>query len=318
MTRRSVTASAPGKIILSGEHFVVHGSYSVAAAINKRVLATVQEIDGSRSRIVSNDLVSHLGSDDGTFLGVKSIARSIISNVPRKNRESFEISIRSEIPSGAGLGSSAAVNVACAAALTKFVGLSSKEEEIQKLAFDGERILHGNPSGLDVQASISGGLILFKKGTLIEKIHLERPFKLLVVFSGKKRRTSKLVAKVAKIRERYPNHFQRLVDSSSASSFEIALAAKTRNMEKIGSIFEIAQANLSWIGVSTPHLESLIEFLYQKQEVLGAKLTGAGGGGSVIAVIKEGSEEPILRHASGSYPFGFVTEIPEEGFRWEK
>src|SRR5579872_6573604 len=117
------TASAPGKIILSGEHFVVHGSYSVAAAINKRVFVTVKEIEG-KSRIVSNGQSFSLTSDEGGFRAVKSVARNILSAVAKADRVPMEITIRSEIPAGSGLGSSAAVSVATAAALLDFHGLA--------------------------------------------------------------------------------------------------------------------------------------------------------------------------------------------------
>jgi len=312
-----IRASAPGKIILSGEHFVVHGSYSVAAAINKRVYVSVREING-KDQIVSNDISSNLDSDDGSFPAVKSVTRNILSIARNRKHSPFEISISSEIPSGSGLGSSAAVSVACSAALSEFLGIPLNKEEISNLAFKGESTVHGNPSGLDIQACQSGGLIVFKKSFETRSIHLKDPVRLLVVFSGRKRSTSKLIAKVADRRTEYPNQFQRLVDSASSGSFEMVDALKSRDLSKIGSLFTSLQVQLSWIGVSTPQLDDLIEFLYKKQEVLGAKLTGAGGGGSIIAAIKSGSEDSVLKYVSSQYPYSFVTEIPQEGLRWEK
>ncbi len=166
----------------------------------------------------------------------------------------------------------AAVSVACAAALSEFLETPLEKNEISDLAFKGESAVHGNPSGLDIQASQSGGLIMFKKNLETKPIHLKDPVKLLVVFSGRKRSTSKLIAKVAEKRTEYPNQFQRLVNSASAASFEMVEALRTHNLSKIGSLFTNLQIQLSWIGVSTEQLDNLIEFLFEREDVLGVSL----------------------------------------------
>ncbi len=316
---RSVSTSAPGKIILSGEHFVVHGSYSLAAAVSKRVYVTVKEIEGSRSRIVANGLTSNVHADDGSFPAVKTVARALLSDTGKDTQQTpFEISISSEIPPGSGLGSSSAVSVACAAALKDFLAHSGDKDLIADLAFQGEKAVHGNPSGIDIQASYLGGLILFKKGEETQMIDLPEPFSLLVVFSGKKRSTSRLIAKVAQTKAEYPHYFQRLADSASELSLKILEASKVRDLERIGALFTEAETSLAWIGVSTPQLESLIDFLFGKEEVHGAKLTGAGGGGSVIVAVRQDAINSVLKFVSSQYPYSFITEIPQEGLRWER
>jgi len=316
---RGISTSAPGKIILSGEHFVVHGSYSLAAAISKRVYVSVREIEGTRSRIVTNGLTSDINSDDGSFPAVKTVARTILSRAEKRfTQHPLEIAITSEIPPGSGLGSSSAVSVACAAALKDFLELPGGKENIADIAFQGEKAVHGNPSGIDIQASFRGGLILYKKGQETRSIELPKPFRLLVVFSGRKRSTSKLIAKVAQTKSEYPHYFQRLADSVSELSLAISSMAKTREIEKMGSLFATAQTQLAWIGVSTPQLERLIEYLYGKEEVFGAKLTGAGGGGSVIVAVRQDSIDSVLDFVSDRYPYSFVSEIPQEGLRWER
>jgi mevalonate kinase len=316
---RQSTASAPGKVILSGEHFVVHGSYSVAAAISKRVSVSIREIRGTKSQIVSTGVTSDLDSDDGRFPAVKTVARTILSEARKEApRITFQISISSEIPPGSGLGSSSAVSVASAAALMDFLGLSWNKAEIANFALRGEKAVHGNPSGIDIQASLLGGMILFKKGQEPRSISVRDPFKVLVVYSGKKRSTSKLIVKVAQRKSKYPNTFQRLADSASEISLEIVEASRRSELHEIGKYFGLAQSQLAWIGVSNPTLETLIEYLYEREEVLGAKLTGAGGGGSVIAAIRQDSAEAVLKFMTGRYPYSFVSEIPQEGLRWKK
>ena len=316
MTRISA-ASAPGKIILSGEHFVVHGSYSVAAAIDRRVFVTVREIE-EKSRIVSEGQVSNISVDDGRFRAVKLVSRNILSSFPKSEKNRLEVSIRSEIPAGSGLGSSAAVSVATAAALSDFLGLALDKKQISVLAFQGEKAVHGNPSGLDNQVCLLGGLIVFNRELDTETVELKTPFRLLVVFSGRKRKTSKLIEKVAHKRQQFPNYFLRLLESTSNISLSVAQAAKKGDIETIGYLFTALQAQLSWIGVSTPQLDSLIEFVCKSENVLGTKITGAGGGGSIIAALRRGAEESVLKGISNSYPFSFVTQIPQEGLRWEK
>jgi mevalonate kinase len=315
---RQSMASAPGKVILSGEHFVVHGSSSVAAAISKRVFVTVREIDGTKPRIVSGNLISYLNSNDGNFQAVKTVVREIFSQRRSLETNPFEITIESEIPVGSGLGSSSAVSVACAAALIDFLDLPKKELDVGNFAFKGEKAVHGNPSGIDIQASLRGGLILFKKEAETRSINVRKPFKILVVYSGRKRSTSRLIARVARKKADYPNYFQRLADFASETSREVVEVCRDQDAHRMGTLFSEAQAWLAWIGVSTPDLESIIEFLYSNESVFGAKLTGAGGGGSVIAAIQQDATEEILKLVSRKYPESFVSEIPQEGLLWGK
>ncbi len=123
---------------------------------------------------------------------------------------------------------------------------------------------------------------------------------------------------MAETRSEYPHYFQRLADSASELSLAISNAVKTREIEKMGPLFTRAQTQLAWIGVSTPQLDRLIEYLYGREEVLGAKLTGAGGGGSVIVTVRKDSMDSVLKFVSDRYPYSFISEIPQEGLRWEK
>jgi len=311
-----VSASAPGKIILSGEHFVVHGSLAVAAAINKRVYVSVRECDpGIKSRIISGSISSNLDLDDGSFVAAKTVVRNVLAKSPKEDR-SFQVSISSEIPAGSGLGSSAAVSVACVASFSRFVGLSTDRKMIFEEAFAGEKKVHGNPSGLDIHASLAGGLILFDRKTGSKDIPVRESFGLIVIFSGKKRSTSRLIAKVARRKQEFPNYFAQLVKAASFISQEVVDAATSKDMARLGSLFTTAQAQLSWIHVSTPQLDGLIEMISSK-DVLGAKLTGAGGGGSVIVATRPGAIDNVLESALEHYPYSFITQIPQEGLRWE-
>ena len=155
-------AEAPGKIIISGEHFVVHGSNALAAAIDKTVKVYSETSD-------KNSILSRV--DNQVFnirikpINPVSVVRNkILEYLNRKER--IKIIIESNIPRGSGLGSSSAISVATAASIASLFGEKLDKKTLYNIAFEGEKIIHGNPSGIDVAASVYGGLILFNKNTV--------------------------------------------------------------------------------------------------------------------------------------------------------
>ncbi len=310
-----VIASAPGKIILAGEHFVVHGSYAVAAAIDRRVRVSISKTPGHESEIVSNKHRSLVFSDDNRFSAVKSVLRSAIDQYG-KPRWNFKVEIHSEIPPNSGLGSSAATSVATSAAIASFLGKNLSTDDVLKLAAQGERSVHGNPSGIDTEASLLGGIFLFSKKSGAKPIPINRALQFLVVFSGKARSTLDLISKVNQTRERFPASFDNLLQTASFLSLEVADAVSDGDLPYLGSLMNLAQLSLSWIGVSTGDLDELIEMILVG-DVFGAKITGAGGGGSVIALPKPEKAESLLQQILARYKSSFITSIPQEGLRWE-
>jgi mevalonate kinase len=306
-------ASAPGKIIISGEHFVVHGAYSVAAAINRRVRVTVSEITGD-SYISSGSIVSRMNANDGRFSLIKSIIRNLFRE-RTLDRQPIAVSVSSEIPPGSGLGSSAAVSVATAAAALKFAGSDTSIRKILEIALVGEKEIHGNPSGIDVVTSLRGGILLFSRNIEPKPIPLNRGVQFLVCYSGKPRRTGTLIDKVELKKKQFPNYFDSLTRSVSFLSLDVMDAITEGDLPRLGAIMNISQAALSWIGVSTPSIDRLIEEV-ASQEVFGVKLTGAGGGGCVIGLPKPDSIDSITKFASKNSAFSFITSIPQDGLRW--
>ena len=312
-----VVASAPGKIIITGEHFVVHGSFAVAAAINKRARVSVSETDQKRSLIYSKGFQkSFLSSNDGRFHALKSVASKVFNEFG-KPRTPVLINVDSEIPLGSGLGSSAAVSVAAAGALTRFLGKELGKDKLLEIASDGEKKVHGNPSGIDTETSLNGGVLLFNRNSGSKSIPLTGAITMIAVFSGIKRDTGKLVNKVALKRKESPYFFSSLVDSSSFTSLEVADALSNGDLPYLGSLMSASQCALSWIGASTPKLESLIETALENQDCFGAKLTGAGGGGSIIALPKPERAEALLERISKKYRDSFIVSIPQEGLKFE-
>ncbi len=315
-SRNKVTASAPGKVIIIGEHFVVHGSYAVAAAIDKRATVTVSKENAAESVILSQGQKEVLLDDHGKFSAARSVARRIFEEFGQPDG-SISLEIDSEIPLGSGLGSSAAVSVATTAALAKFLGHDLTNEKIAEISAIGEMSVHGNPSGIDTAASLYGGMILFSRKTGAKPIPLNRAFQLLVVYSGQARSTSELVAKVNKKRTEFPSTFAHLSDASSFASLELVDALTSGDLPYLGALMNLGQASLSWAGASTEDLDRLIEDRLSDESCFGAKLTGAGGGWSIIALPKPDRAEVLLKRISAKYDFSFISSIPQHGLRCE-
>jgi mevalonate kinase len=313
---KCVRASAPGKVIVIGEHFVVHGAYAIAAAVNKRARVSVSKGEEDQSVIISEGRKIKLTDEQGRLSAAGAVAARIFEEYGTPS-ESISIQIDSEIPPGSGLGSSAAISVASAAALGRFIGHDLDKEAISAIAAAGEKSVHGNPSGIDTQASLLGGMILFSRESGAKQIPLNRGIQLLVVYSGQERKTSELIAMVTKKREAFPSTFEHLSDAFSFASLQLVDALSNGDLPYLGAMMNLAQASLFWVGCSTTALEDLIENVLRDRSCFGAKLTGAGGGGSVIALPKPDRAEEVLSRISKRYSYSFIASIPQEGLRWE-
>ena len=314
-TQRSSTASAPGKVIITGEHFVVHGAYAVAAAINRRVNVTVSSTTKS-SIITFGTRASLIGKNDGRFSAVKAVVKKTFQEFG-KPEDAIKIEIKSDIPAGSGLGSSAAVSVATAAALLRYMDLYVENSKIGEIALAGEKQVHGNPSGIDIESSLKGGLQLFSRASGTKSIPVERAIQLLVVFSGRKRKTADLIAHVSEKKRQFPAFFENLCRAASFMSLEMVDTISSGDLPKLGALMNVAQTALSWIGVSTDTLDEIIETCCS-EGAYGAKITGAGGGGSVVVLPQADAAESLLKDISKRYTTSFVTSIPQVGLRWEE
>ena len=306
-TGRVAVAEAPAKAIITGEHFVVHGSTALAAAIDRHVRVEVREAP-SRGISVRSDRVS--ASHPASLLPVKKVVGSLCSAYSIE--PSHELNISSTIPRGSGLGSSASTMVAAAAAMAKLHAVRLGLPELVRFAMEGERLVHGNPSGIDANACAYGGLILFRVGDAPRRVDLESPRRLLTVYSGVQRSTRMMISKVSSSRERHPRLFARMVDSVSQMSAGAAESLVRGDMHALGKLLTLNQGLLASVGASNPLLDDLVETLLSFG-CLGAKLTGAGGGGSVVAVTPEGEGKSIISQLSERGFEGFETVLPLRG-----
>jgi mevalonate kinase len=313
---RSVTATAPGKVIVLGEHFVVHGSYAIAAAISKRAKVTVSDAPNGESIIISDNAKSKLSEKSQRFSAVKAVVRGLFADYGEPHK-GLRIEIQSEIPIGSGLGSSAAISVATGGAVSRFMGHSLSNEELAKIATRGEKSVHGNPSGIDTSASLYGGMILFSRKAGPKPVPLNRALQLLIVYSGVPRSTSKLISRVEERKSKFPSTFNRLADAFSFASLQLVDALSSGDLPYVGALMNFGQASLSWIGVSTNDLDKLVENVLHDDSCYGAKLTGAGGGGSIIALPIPEKAGSLQQRISRQYRAAFLVSIPQKGLSWE-
>jgi len=308
-------ASAPGKIILFGEHFVVHGTKAILAAIDKRVTVTSTFTDNKTIKVNSQlgtievPISSSHEEVKSEFRPFVYLANKIINS--EQNVSGLEITIDSDIPIGVGLGSSSACCVAAAASICGlFKELSS--EEILKMSIEAEKTIFPDTSGADCTVCTYGGMI---EHPSIEKIDSTFDLNLLIANSMIPHSTKNSVEKVNKFKENDEERFSQLCDLETKLIDEVITAMKNNDTTTFGLKISENQKYLEEIQVSNDTLRDMISSL--KEISLGTKITGAGDGGCVIALVKDENMDkvPALLPKDKEY---FSAKIDTRGVKWSK
>lgn len=317
-----MTASAPGKAILIGEHFVVYGEPAVVMAINRDVKVTVEERSDSKLHISSN-----LGFS-GTFIGekfesekgeldaaktlepIRITAETVFKALKKKC--GLNITLNSSLPIAVGLGSSGALAVATVAAVGRLLGADLTREEIVSLSFEAEKYVHINPSGIDQTISTYGGVIVYEKNKGITHLKIEAPIPIVIGNTGIQRNTGKLVDSVRVRREMFPEVMTLLIQTAGQLTRQAISVLKKGDLRQLGELMDINHGLLVAAGVSNEALDRLIS-VAKKSGALGAKLTGAGGGGCMIALSTMEKREEIAEaiRLAGGIPL--IAEKTDEG-----
>jgi mevalonate kinase len=292
-----------GKIILLGEHAVVYGFPALAAALDRGVkIDAVPTPAGGPLRIDVPSWNLKLSADDD-----HSFARglSAIADAVELGRPPLSLIGDAQIPPGAGLGASAAFAVAVARALLAHLKKPSDAAAVTAAANASEAVLHGKASGVDVALAVHGGIGVFRKSSGLRKIAVQ-PLRVIVGPSGAPRSTAAMVDRVANATSSSPDDARLrelggLTDTGTQSLLKGDLAALGNDMNRAHEI-------LGGLGVSTPLLDALCD-VARKLGAYGAKLTGAGGGGSVIAIAPKDKEADILAAWKTASVHGFVTTL---------
>jgi mevalonate kinase len=312
-------AYAPGKIIICGEHFVVYGATALAAAINRGTTAEAEP--SPTTTIYSKDFGIQADLSTNTIPEkLKPLAAAITAVKEHLGeKRGVRLTIRSDLPPGSGLGSSSSSAVAAVAASALALGHRLPLEDVIKLAMSAERIVHKNPSGIDVQVSARGGLLLFTKGSQPEPVELKKEVKFVIASTGVERDTGEMVERVRVWREQNPSLFNSLVESATVLSRCCAEALSLGDLKRVGAILNFFHTTLSWLGVSIKEIEQIVKAALSTPAALGAKLTGAGGGGSVIILCSEGGAEEVVKSVSKVASETFITPLPNSGVKtWVK
>ena len=305
-------ASAPGKVILFGEHFVVYGVKAILCSINKRVTVTAEKTSERKISINSdignlilepNKLISEINSPLKPFY--------YLANKAIKNQDTgIEIKIKSEIPLGAGLGSSSACCVAGAAAIFKLFEDVSKER-ILELAIEAERTIFENTSGADCTVCTYGGIIEYGKKQGFKKIEDEPNFQLVIANSNIEHSTESMVSGVKMFGIKNKEKFTKLLNQESELIEDVLKLLKENNPERLGQKINQNQKYLETIGISNNQLKKMIE-IGQKTS-FGAKITGSGGGGCIFALTNESNVEQSLKEFKDKNFECFSAEIDFKG-----
>jgi len=305
-------ASAPGKVILFGEHFVVYGIKSILCSINKRVTVTAEKTNERKISINSeigklvlepNESISEINSPLKPFyyLANKAIKDQNIG---------LKIQIESEIPLGAGLGSSSACCVAGAAAIFKLFGEISKEK-ILEIAIEAEKTIYQNTSGADCTVSTYGGLMEYDKNNGFRKLEDEPNFQLVIANSNIEHSTETMVSRVKEFENKNKEKFHELSNLESNLVNEVLKLIKENKIKEIGEKINQNQKFLEEIGISNNQLDEMIK-IGQKISY-GAKITGSGGGGCIFALTNESNlDETIKEFVNKEYEC-FATKIDFKG-----
>lgn len=304
---------AAGKVILLGEHAVVYDKHALALPLPESVIVHVTE----QEEVTSLTLLEQ-GQTTNVDLGEegKSGIAAALSLIMRRldlGGQSFAIRIHSGIPTAMGLGSSAAFAVAIIRAFDDLFDLRLGDRKVDQLAFDCEKITHGTPSGIDNNLATYGEPVLFSKSsaTRTKPIKLTELPPMVVAASGVRASTLEQVAGVRARYERDPALYGMLFNEMDEMSLAGAEALRNGDYQTLGVLMNICHGLLNAIEVSIPVLEKMIQ-IARLEGAIGAKLTGAGGGGSIVALCP-GREEQVangLRNAGFQVIRMAVTPAP--------
>lgn len=281
-------AKAPGKIILFGEHFVVYENRAILGAINKYATVTSEKTNTDNILISSSLGQSSIQKDEDVsnvekkFRPFFFIAREVIE----KNDfdKGITIKIESDIPIGAGLGSSSACCVAAAASILNLFNITD-EKEVLELAINAEKTIFPNTSGADCTVSVSGGIIEYQKEKGFSKIETENEFNFIIIDSEQVHSTDKVVERVRKFKENNSEVFTELCSEEERLITKALDSMKKNDLETIGKCMAQNQMFLEQIGVSNDELLSITKEI--EKITFGAKITGAGDGGCIIALTQK-------------------------------
>ncbi len=328
-----VVASAPGKVTLFGEHAVVYGQPAIVTSISKRVYVYAEARSDGVIKIEAKDLrvpgviVTYregevtVETEYGLVLPAISYLNKAIELTSSYlgSRHGVNLVVRSEMPVGAGLGTSAAVAVATVAAYAYSGGYELPKEEIARLGWEVEKAVQGVASPMDTSIATFGGFMKIRfGGGSIERSSLDVGVDLPIVIAYVEReaRTRDMVLAVRERVTRYPEIYGRIVEVIGEVTSRAEVALRKGDIYEVGQLMNVNHGLLDALGVSTRRLNEVV-YAARGSGALGAKLTGAGGGGCAIALTKPESVDSVETVVRFLSDFTMRTSLGVEGVRVE-
>jgi mevalonate kinase len=286
-----MTGVAWGKVILLGEHAVVYGVPAIAAGIDRGARPRARRLDTGPSRLlVKGWNIAVRDNEEQHDLARAFRALLDATREDHPDLPSFDVEIDADLPPGGGLGCSAAMGVAIVRAVDPAVG----DDALQERTMAWERVFHGNPSGVDAAVSARGGCVFFRKGEALERVRVRGSLHLSIGHTGMASSTKSMVDAVARLRARRPEVVGKSFEGIRVLVQNARLAIEAGDRFALGKLMDLNQMLLGGLFVSSPEIERLCG-LARDNGALGAKLTGAGGGGSVVALVPTPAEgEAVL------------------------
>lgn len=274
-----------GKVILFGEHFVVYGVPSIVSAIDKVTTATVERSEGSGWTLEDNRPSTPGYKEEKLEQQKESIDRILKAAGIDTAETPIKITFGGDLVAASGIGASAASCAALARALSEEFNLGLTDEQINELAYEGEKGYHGNPSGIDNTAATYGGLIWFVRGkpNVMERIKLKHPVEVVMGNTGLVANTKAAVAGVRERKEKFPEKYEKIFNEARELAFMARKALEDHDLKRVGKLMDENHRQLQAIEVSCRELDQLVE-LAKANGALGAKMTGGGLGGNMVAL----------------------------------
>jgi len=275
-----------GKVILFNEHFVVYGLPAIASAIGAKTTAVVERRPESGVEL-RDERPETKGYKAEKFAEQKESLDQMLRfmNIDA-TKSGYAITLAGDLIAASGVGASAASCAAIARAFSQELGLNYSDERINEVAYEGEKGYHGTPSGIDNTAATFGGLIWYKRegsSQMMERMKLRKPVEIVMGNTGLVADTKLVVGGVKERKEEEPEKYARIFKAAEQLAHDARKQLEQFNLEKVGGYMDENHTLLQQIEVSCPELDALVD-LARNNGALGAKMTGTGRGGYMVAL----------------------------------
>lgn len=291
-SNKKVTGHAQSKLILIGEHSVVYGQPAIALPFPLIGVDAIVEYSPGEIYLKSDLYEGPIDKAPKLLMGIVCTIRHTLQelNLPYKD---LLIEVKSTIPPGKGLGSSAAVATAVVKSLFTYSDKTYTNEQVLELANIAETHAHGSPSGIDSLTVNSGSPVWYQKEAEINYIETKGEFHFVVADSGREADTKTAVGTVRELMKATPDKIEKTMSRLGEITYQVRESLESSSKQMLGKLLNEAQKELVTLGVSDLGLNKLVKFVLD-EGALGAKLTGAGNGGCIIALAKNDSHSKQL------------------------